>query len=59
MGKLFKSKTVWGGVLLALGHVMPLLDSGLLGPKAAAVSQGVGIILGAVGVRHAIAKQNV
>jgi hypothetical protein len=37
--------------------VMPLLDSGLFGPKAQAISQGVGIILAAVGVKTAIAKK--
>jgi len=57
MQKFLKSKTVWGGILLAVGHVMPLLDAGIFGPKAAAISQGVGIILGAVGVKHAIEKK--
>lgn len=56
MLKFLGSKTVWGGVLAALGQVMPLVDSGIFGPKAQGVSTGLGIILGAVGVRDAISK---
>lgn len=53
---LLKSKTVWGSVLIGLGQVLPVLQSGLLGPKAAAIATGVGAILTGLGVRTAIAK---
>lgn len=57
MLKLLKSKTVWGGIIAGLGQILPVLDSGLFGPKAQAVSTGLGIILGAVGVKSAIEKK--
>lgn len=58
--KLLKSKTVWGGILIGagkiLGVVVPLVSSGVFGPQAQGILTGVGIILGAVGVKSAISK---
>ena len=51
-----KSKTVWAGIIGALGQVLPLIDSGLFGPKIQQLSVGVATILGAVGIRAAIYK---
>lgn len=56
ISQLLKSKTVWGGVLVGLGHILQVAQTGLLGPKAAGIAQGLGIILAAVGVRDAIHK---
>lgn len=50
------SKTVWGGLLMGVCQVLPLLDLGVFGPKAQAVGQGLAAILVATGVRGAIAK---
>jgi hypothetical protein len=53
---LFKSKTVWGVLIAVFGY---LADPGVLAvlpPKVAAIITGLGIILGAVGAREAIAK---
>lgn len=60
MKNLFKSKTVWAGIIGGLPHILSQIDalaqSGLLGPKAQGISTGVAIILGAVGVKDAIRK---
>lgn len=54
--KFLTSKTVWGGIIAAIFHVLPVLSAGIFGEKAQAIGTGVGIILGAVGVKDAIAK---
>lgn len=58
---LLKSKTVWAGIIAGAGQILPtifpILLSGALGEKAAAIANGVALILGAVGVRHAISKK--
>lgn len=60
LAALFKSKTVWGGVIAGgtqiVSTMFPALEAGLFGPKAQGVAIGVGIILGAVGVKSAISK---
>lgn len=57
---LLKSKTVWAGIIAGLPHVLNQIaifaDSGLLGPKVQGITTGIGIILGAVGVKSAISK---
>lgn len=57
---LFKSKTVWGGILAGgtqiVSTMFPALEAGLFGPKAQGIVVGLGIILGAVGVKSAISK---
>lgn len=45
------SKTIWGGVVVALSQVLPLLGSGYFGPKAQAIGTAAGILLGAIGIR--------
>lgn len=61
MNKLLKSKTVWAGAILGLQQIfttlLPAAQSGMLGPKVQGVITGLGIILGAVGVRSAISKE--
>lgn len=52
----FKSKTVWGGLLMALPDLVNVISTGVIGPKAATIAQGVGTILVAVGVKSAINK---
>ena len=55
-----KSKTVWAGIIAGLPHILNQIDaiaqSGILGPKAQGLSTGIAIILGAVGVKHAVDK---
>lgn len=57
----FKSKTVWAGLIAGVPHILSQVDAlaqtGLLGPKVQGISLGVGIILGAVGVKSAISKR--
>lgn len=57
---LFKSKTVWGGLIAGLGKIFavvgPMAVAGTFGDKVQGVTMGAGIILGAVGVRSAISK---
>lgn len=54
MNKSFwKSRTFWGAVLTA---VVPVLAAPTAGTRITAAAQGVGIVLAAVGVRGAIAK---
>lgn len=53
-----KSKTVWGGIIYALPDLANTISTGVLGPKAAAVAQGAGIILAAVGIKGAINKSS-
>ena len=58
--KMLKSKTVWGGIILGaqqvLNAVLPLAMAGVMGEKVQGIITGLGIILGAVGVKHAISK---
>jgi hypothetical protein len=60
MMKFLKSKTVWAGLIAGVPHILQQFDAlastGLLGPKVQGISLGVGIILGAVGVKHAADK---
>lgn len=60
MNSLIKSKTVWGGILIGIqpiiDGVVQLGQAGALGPKVQGILTGLGIILGAVGVRSAISK---
>lgn len=61
MGKLSmfaKSKTVWGAILAVIFQVLPVLDTGIVGPKAQAIGTGLGIILGAVGLKDAANKSS-
>lgn len=55
---LHKSKTVWGGLIIGVTHILgvaaPAALSGVFGPKAQGIATGLGIILGAVGVRSAL-----
>lgn len=55
-----KSNTVRGGILVGLGQILdtlgPLAVAGALGAKVSGIVTGLGIILGAVGVRSAISK---
>lgn len=57
MFKFLKSKTVWGGILAALPSVTDAISAGLLGPKASDLLYGLGIVLGAVGIKSAISKR--
>jgi hypothetical protein len=50
------SKTVWGAILWVIGFLTQPGVLSALPEKVAAVIQAVGIVLGAIGVRHAIAK---
>lgn len=52
----FKSKTVWGGIVMALPDLVNVASTGMFGPKASAIAHGLGIILAAVGVKSAINK---
>lgn len=60
MKELFKSKTVWAGLIAGIPHILdqigPIAASGILGPKVQGITTGLGIILGAVGVKSAISK---
>jgi hypothetical protein len=60
MLRFLKSKTVWGGLIAGIPHILSQIDAlaqtGLLGPKVQGISMGVGIILGAIGVKHAADK---
>ena len=60
MMKFLKSKTVWAGPHAGVPHILQQFDApaatGLLGPKVQGISLGIGIILGAVGVKHAADK---
>lgn len=55
-----KSKTVWAGLIAGIPHILSQIDAlaqtGLLGPKVQGVSLGIAMILGAVGVKHAVDK---
>lgn len=57
MLKLLKSKTVWGGIIAGMAQILPVLDSGIFGPKAQAISTGIGFILGGIGIKSAIEKK--
>lgn len=56
---LFKSKTVWGAVLAVIGYLSDPNVLAVLPPKVAAILTAIGIVLGAVGARAAIAKYGV
>lgn len=54
------SKTVWGGIVAGGAKIavaaFALAQGGALGEKASGIAVGVGIILGAMGVKSAIVK---
>jgi hypothetical protein len=58
--QFLKSKTIWAGIIVGVPHILEqfavFANSGLLGPKVRGITMGVGIILGAVGVKSAISK---
>jgi hypothetical protein len=58
MWEFLKSKRVLGGIAIALGQILPLLQSGFFGPKAVAIATAVGAILVAVGMKDATDKTN-
>ncbi len=51
---IFRSKTFWGAVMLAASVVLKAAATD--GISAAVLVEALGIILGAVGIRSAIAK---
>lgn len=53
---MWTSKTIWGGIIIGLSQILPILTSGVFGPKAQGIGAGIGAILAAVGVKAAIVK---
>lgn len=49
-------KTITGAIVWAVGIAAAPEHAGLLGPVWSGVAQGLGVILTALGLRHAIAK---
>lgn len=55
-GSLLKSKTVWGVLIAVLGFLSQPEVLALLPEKIAAIVIAIGTVLGAFGIRAAIAK---
>ena len=61
IGSLLKTKTAWGGILIGLGSIVSaLIHVFLVGDSTFAqqlpnITDGVGVALGAIGLRGAIA----
>lgn len=53
---MFASKTIWGTLLAVLGYLAQPEVLAVLPEKVAAIVTAIGVVLGAIGVRHAIAK---
>lgn len=52
----FGWKSIFGALLWGIGVASSPDGAHLVGPAVAGVAQGIGIILTAVGLRHAVAK---
>lgn len=52
---VLKSKTFWGALIAAAGHVV-VTTPGLINPQAGNIITAVGGLIAALGIRDAVAK---